>query len=99
MPESLPNAAITTALPEPDPDYEPIIVNFVSCVDAIDALDGMAVAAYGREFEGHVDHGVLHRWPRQEMPAHETMVLLTDVLTGSFVVGTDIRNFKRIDVP
>lgn len=85
--------------PDIQTDYEPIVVNFVSCTQAIDALDGMAVAAYGREFEGQVDHGILHRWPKQTAPAHETMVLITDILTDKLVVGTDIRNFLRIDVP
>ena len=78
--------------------YEPIVVHFVSCVDAIEALDGLSVAAYGREFPSQVDYGILRRWPKQEAPAHEYMVLIEDTLTGDPVVGTDIRNFLRIDV-
>jgi hypothetical protein len=92
-------ARFPEGLPTPDPNYEPIVVHFVSCADAIEALDGMSVAAYGREFEGQVDYGILHRWPKQEIPEHENMVLITDTLTDAPVVGTDIRNFLRIDVP
>ena len=63
-------------------EYEPIVVHFVSCVDAIEALDGLSVAAYGREFPSQVDYGILRRWPKQEAPAHEYMVLIEDKGSG-----------------